>query len=61
MKYLGIMHYDLGLEVWEKPWEIYLGQDKYVIKMLQRLGMMDCNPMITNLKRLRSLESSLVH
>lgn len=64
MKDLGIMHYYLGLEVWQNPGEIYLGQGKYVIKMLQRFGMMDCKPimtpMITNLNRLKSSESSLV-
>lgn len=64
MKDLGIMHYHLGLEVWQKPREIYLGQGKYVIKMLQRYGMMGCKsmmtPMITNLKKLRSSESCLV-
>lgn len=26
MKDLGLMHYYLGLEVWQKPEEIYLGQ-----------------------------------
>ena len=63
MKDLGLMHYYLGLEVWQGLGEIYLGQGKYVIKMLQRFGMMDCKPMttpmITNLKRLSS-DSSLV-
>lgn len=26
MKYLGLMHYYLGLEAWQKPGEIYLGK-----------------------------------
>jgi len=30
MKDLGSMHYYLGLEVWQEPNEIYLGQGKYV-------------------------------
>lgn len=34
MKYLGLMHYYLGLEVWNKPGEIYLGQGKYFMKIL---------------------------
>lgn len=58
------MHYYLGLEVWQVPNEIYLGQGKYVIKMLNRFDMMDyktmTTPMITNLKRLRSSELSPV-
>ena len=54
----------LGLEVWQRPGEIYLGQGKYIIKLLQEFGMMDSKsmntPMITNLKQLRSSDSSLV-
>ena len=29
IKYLGMMHYFLGLEVWEFPNEIFLNQGKY--------------------------------
>ena len=65
MKDLGLMHYYLGLEVWQGFDEVYLGQGKYVIKMLKRFDMMDCKPvttsMITNLKRLRSFESNPVN
>jgi hypothetical protein len=34
MKDLGLMHYYLGLEVWQKPGEIFLSQGKYVVKIL---------------------------
>eukprot|EP00253_Pinus_taeda_P036715 PITA_36715 len=55
---------DLLLTVWKGLDEIYLGQEKYVIKMLKRFDMMDCKSMttamITNLKRLRSFQSSPV-
>jgi hypothetical protein len=34
MKYLGLMHYYLGLEVWQKRGEVFLGQGKYVVKIL---------------------------
>ena len=34
MKHLGLMDYYLGLEVWQKPGEIYLGQGKYIIELL---------------------------
>jgi hypothetical protein len=56
MKDLGLMHYLLGLEVWKKPGEIFLGQGKYTIEILNRFSMMDCKsmatPMMTNLKKL---------
>ena len=31
MKYLGMMHYFLGLDVWQYPNEIFLNQGKYVV------------------------------
>jgi hypothetical protein len=34
MKDLGLMHYYLGLEVWQKDGEVFLGQGKYAIKNL---------------------------
>eukprot|EP00253_Pinus_taeda_P001483 PITA_01483 len=64
MKDLGLMRYYLGLEVWQGPNEVFLGQGKYVMEILKRFDVMDCKPtttpMITNLKRLRSSESSPV-
>ena len=41
MKDLGMMHYFLGLEVWQKPGEIVLSQGKYTLEILKRLEMMD--------------------
>ena len=56
MKYLGMMHYFLGLEVWQYPDEIFLNQGKYTVEILKIFGMIDCKamttPMITNLKLL---------
>ena len=56
MKDLGLMHYFLGLEVWQKPGEIFLSQSKYAIDVLHRFGMLGCKsmstPMISNLKKL---------
>jgi hypothetical protein len=49
MKYLGLMHYYLGLEVWQKRGEVFLGQGKYAIKILQKFGMMDCKSMNTRM------------
>ena len=48
MKDLGTMHY-LGLEVWQKPSEIMLSQGKYVVEILKRFGMMDCESMTTSM------------
>jgi len=42
MKDLGLMHYFLGLEVWQKAGEIFLSQGKYVVKLLERFRMVDC-------------------
>eukprot|EP00253_Pinus_taeda_P029091 PITA_29091 len=47
IKYLGLIHYFLGLEVWQKPREIFLSQGKYVVKILERFGMVDCKPVTT--------------
>lgn len=57
MKDLGLMHYFLGLEVWQRSNEIFLSQGKYTIDILKRFRMMDCKPMSTpmesNLKKLK--------
>ena len=62
MKDLGLMHYFLGLEVWQKPSEIFLTQGKYAVDILQRFGMQDCKsmsvPMTTNLTKLRDSTTS---
>lgn len=64
MKYLGLMHYFLGLEVWRKLGEIFLGQGKYIIIILQRFGMIGyksmTTPMVTNVKKLSGFDSDLV-
>jgi hypothetical protein len=47
MKDIGLMHYFLGLEVWQSLSEVFLGQGKYAVKILKRFQMMDCKPMAT--------------
>ena len=47
MKDLGIMHYFLGMEVWQNVDGISLGQGKYAMEILKRFGMMDCKAMTT--------------
>jgi hypothetical protein len=44
MKDLGMMHYFLGLEVWQKSDKIFLSQGKYAVEILKRFEMMDLNP-----------------
>jgi hypothetical protein len=62
MKDLGLMHYFLGLEVWQTQGKIFLAQGKYTVDVLKRFGMMDCKsmstPMVTNLKKLHDSDSS---
>ena len=63
MKDLGLMHYFLGLEVWQGPDEIYLRQRNYTIEILRRYGMMDCmsmaTPMEANLRKSHDFSISL--
>ena len=47
MKDLGLMHYFLGLEVWQKDEEIFLAQGRYATDILKRFRMQDCRPMST--------------
>jgi hypothetical protein len=64
MKGIGLMHYFLGLEVWQVSGEIFLEQGKYAIEILKRFRMEDCKsmatPMITNLKKIDTLDSELM-
>ena len=47
MKDLGMMHYFLGMVVWQSADGIFLGKGKYAIEILKRFGMMDCKAMAT--------------
>ena len=38
MKDLGMMHYFLGMEVWQSMDGIFLGQGKYAVEILKRFG-----------------------
>jgi hypothetical protein len=44
---IGLMHYFLGLEVWQEPGHIFLGQVKHMCDILRRFQMEDCRPMTT--------------
>ena len=64
MKYLGLMHYLLGLEVWKRPERIFLNQGKYAIEILKRFDMLKCKsmntPMETKPKLLVDTSSKLI-
>ena len=47
MKDLGMMHYFLGMKVWQNADGIFLEQGKYVVEILKRFKMMDCKAMTT--------------
>ena len=61
MKYLGFMHYFLGLEIWQRKDEIFLYQGKYTVDILNKFGMVDCKsintPMDSNLRKLHEIET----
>jgi hypothetical protein len=61
MKELAMMHYFLGLEVWQRTDEIFLSQGKYGVEILKKFRMLNCKPMatpmVTNMKKL-SVSSS---
>ena len=44
---LGLMHYFLGLEVWQRPGDIFLSQGKYIMKFLDKFGMKKCKSLPT--------------
>ena len=64
MKDLGMMHYFLGMEVWQSTDGIFLRQGKYAVEILKRFGMMDykamATPMASNLKLLSDASSESV-
>jgi hypothetical protein len=64
MKDLGLMHYFLGLEVWQSPERIFLNQGKYMVEILKRFDMLECKPMNTpmeaKLKLLVDTSSELI-
>jgi hypothetical protein len=64
MKDLGLMHYFLGLEVWQSPERIFLNEGKYTVEILKRFNMLECKsmntPMEVKLKLLVDTSSELI-
>ena len=44
-KYLGLMHYFLGLEFWQRDGCFFIRQGKYAVEILKRFRLEDCKPM----------------
>jgi len=49
IKDMGLMHYFLGMEVWQKDREVFVAQGKYANEILRRFHMEKCKPMQTPL------------
>ena len=49
MKDMGLMHYFLGMEVWQKDGELSVSQGKYANEILKILHIEKCKPMQTPL------------
>jgi hypothetical protein len=49
MKDLGLLHYFLGLEIWQRDGEIFVSQGKYEREILGKFHMEGCKPMDTPL------------
>jgi hypothetical protein len=64
MKDLDLMHYFLGLEIWQSPRRIFLNQGKYAVEILKRFDMLEFKsmntPMEKKLKLLVDTSSELV-
>jgi hypothetical protein len=60
MKDLGLMHYLLGLELWQRIDEIFLSQGKYTVEILKKFGMTECKsmptPMVMDLKKMSDVD-----
>jgi hypothetical protein len=53
---LGMMHYFLGREVWQRTDEIFLNQGKYTIEIFKKFEILNLKlvttPMMMNMKKL---------
>eukprot|EP00253_Pinus_taeda_P032080 PITA_32080 len=54
---LGYVHYYLSIEVTQHPKSIFLSQKKYIGDLLNRFGMIECNPLTTPMEQNLKLTS----
>ena len=61
---LELMHFYLGIEVWQEPNQIFISQQKYAGEILKAFGMAKCKsigtPMEVDVKLLTKDSSPLV-
>jgi hypothetical protein len=61
IKDISMMHYFLGLEIYQRPKEIFPRHGNYAVQILKKFRMEDCKPMATpmiiNLKKVTTLDS----
>jgi hypothetical protein len=64
MKDLGMMHYLLGQEVWQRTDKIFLSQGKYAVGILNKFSMTKCKsmptPMVMDLKKMNDDDSDKI-
>ena len=44
MKDLGLLHYFLGLEIWQRSDGLFFSQGKYAQEILEKFHMQGCKP-----------------
>ena len=44
MKDLGLLHYFLGLEIWQQKGGLFVSQGKYAREILEKFNMQGCKP-----------------
>eukprot|EP00253_Pinus_taeda_P020380 PITA_20380 len=49
MKDLGLLHYFLGLEIWQRSDGLFVSQGKYAWEILEKFNMHGCKPLDTPL------------
>jgi hypothetical protein len=62
MKDMGMIHYFLGLEVWQRTDEIFLNQGKYTVEIFKKFSKTDCKsmptPMVMELKKMNEASTN---
>ena len=54
---LGLMHYCLGVEVWQQSSGIFISQSKYARVLLYKFPMQDCEPSSTPMEKALKLSA----
>ena len=44
---LGLMHFCLGIEVWQKPGRIFISQQRYAREILKAFDMTECKDVVS--------------